>query len=125
MSESNHYHVVVVDDVVRFALHVWRYLSRNLGFGIGGIEAQEGQYFREDGLPAALWTADRTGAVWWVSADSGWRSGLEAIRGQMSEARPTLFLLDVKPRHEASPPSGATPYDADEVAECLASGRDQ
>jgi hypothetical protein len=29
--------VIVLDDRSRFALHVWRYLSRSVGFGIGRV----------------------------------------------------------------------------------------
>lgn len=91
-------HVVVVDDVVRFALHVWRYLSRGIGFGIGAVSADEESYFYSGGAPTFLETPDGRAAVWWVPASDEWLSRLPAVLRQI-ERKPALFVLDVKAKH--------------------------
>lgn len=70
-------HILVVDDVSRFALHLWRYLGETPGFGIGGlsINDEEGVFWEgmsrdEDhwGSPRPLITPNGDFKVWWVEA---------------------------------------------------------
>lgn len=95
--------VVVVDDVVRFALHVWRYLGQSLGFGIGAVPSDRAGRFREDGKPRPLPTADGSAQVWWVPATDGVVPHLEAVQSETRWQR-RLYLVDVKspePRYRA------------------------
>lgn len=96
MSDPSALQVVVVDDVVRFALHVWRYLGRSLGFGIGAVQADEGGRFGRGDEPRAVPTADGRAAVWWIRADETVVRRLEAV--ERIEA-PKLFLIDMKSPH--------------------------
>jgi len=63
--------VIVIDDVCRLALYVWRHLSRSIGYGIG--EIPDGDYsdgrahFWRGRRPRCLSTATRGANVWWVN----------------------------------------------------------
>ena len=119
--------VVVIDDVVRFAVHVWRYLDRSLGFGIGAIPIGDcGPFRRGDGL-APVATADGRAEIWWIpagrskpggktdSAASTTGSVTAQIKeiGRLRPARPTLYLVDVKSKTDPT-------YDPRDVLEALA-----
>ncbi len=106
MAPQSALNVVVVDDVVRFALHVWRYLGRNIGFGTGVVKAGAKSYFYQGGEPSGLPTADGRAKVWWLPADRRWQPGLEAVLGRL-EGQPKLFLIDVKSQEEPSYDAGA------------------
>jgi hypothetical protein len=92
--------IVVIDDSCRFPLHVWRYMSRSLGVGIGEVE-REGIRHPKD-LQAETWisqgkplfTSDGNVGIWWVSADDHWSDGVRRIAAQSRESR-LMFLVDV------------------------------
>lgn len=95
------WNVVVVDDSCRFALHVWRYLSRSLGFGIGDVgpsgklERQGSEpetWFSENG---SLPTDDGGVNLWWVRAGNNWRQDIGAINSQLEPSDPLLFMVDI------------------------------
>lgn len=110
MAETGPLQVVVIDDVVRFALHVWRYLSQNVGFGIGLIPGNDQHYFNQGDGPVGLPTPDGRARVWWVPAGS-WRKQLEQVQEQIGKQY-ALFLVDLKAPK-------APEYDAGEVVACL------
>jgi hypothetical protein len=98
-------HVIVLDDRSRFALHVWRYLSRSVGFGIGDIP-RDGELRDKDGEPLAIarpWkleTPAGDAVVWWISARNSrrtedWKAELNQALAQ-TESERRLFLVDVR-----------------------------
>lgn len=98
--------IVVIDDICRFPLHLWRHLSKNLAFGVGNI--QDGQsVFGGGESPRGLATPAGDARIWWVDAGSNsWKKDLRTLQGHVS--RPWLFLLDVR---GAIPVAGASrPY---------------
>lgn len=111
--------LVVVDDVCRFPLHVWRHLAGSFAFGIGDLGAKEGEEIFEDkGQPSGLPTPSGRARVWWVNAGgSTWTARLETILGKTS--RPRRFLLDVRgPSPKAKRKSG---YELRKALDLLAS----
>lgn len=96
MAKLAPFQVIVVDDVVRFALHVWRYLGRSLGFGIGAVPSdQTGRFRDEDEALRPLATADGSAEVWWIRATDGVLGDLEAVQRATRRGR-RLYLIDVK-----------------------------
>jgi hypothetical protein len=99
--------IVVIDDSCRFPLHVWRYVSRSLGFGIGEVE-REGMR-RLAGSPAEIWisedkpltTSDGIVSLWWVDAGDSWEERIGMIAGQFRESR-LMFLVDVHGKRNSS-----------------------
>jgi hypothetical protein len=99
------WNVVVVDDRSRFPLHVWRYLSRDLGFGTGEVRP-DGTLRRRDGEKnaeewigaSALASADGSVRVWWVCADSEWRQRLATVLSQVAAGERVLGVVDVHGR---------------------------
>lgn len=91
-------HVVVIDDVVRFALHVWRYLDQGLGFRIGSVQDDEWVHFYTQAqTPKGRTTADGKVAVWWVPAEDSWEDKLKEVRETIGHRETeTLYLVDVK-----------------------------
>lgn len=92
--------VVIIDDRRRFALHVWRYLARSVGFGIGDVPS--GHPDLADGLYWALETPARDAVVWWINV---WRPECKAEAQpwfkHLKEALETagdqvVFLIDVR-----------------------------
>jgi SIR2-like domain len=116
-SENLLWGVVVIDDSCRFSLHVWRYLSRSLGFGVGeigrgGIPQYKGwgtKPWLEKGV--AYPSEDGRFKLWWVSADGEWKKEVDRIMASSSDGR-WLFLVDV---HGDS----SSEYDVKKVAEHL------
>jgi hypothetical protein len=102
--------VLVIDDSLRFALHVWRYLSGSIGFGIGmKAESSGNEKGRAPGEPGnsrggglsslVLETALGEVEVLWVKLEKDKEAVLGNIKrvvgeGQ-SEARKFLLVLDV------------------------------
>ena len=101
--------VVVIDDVRRFALHLWRFLGGSPGIGIGDISAAERPddplhkfFFDDSGKPASLSTSCGRMRVWWVDAGPLWKAQLDAvllaIRSRRQDGEPEirpLFVVDV------------------------------
>lgn len=109
-------HVVVVDDVARFALYVWRYLSRCVGFGTGDVPNDGGERcpFWPDNEPKALEVPGYTASVWWINASGtiggkGWKEQLEAVLDAMGRASNRCFLIDVRGPYHSS--KGERPED--------------
>lgn len=96
--------IVVIDDIRRFALYVWRYLSRCVGFGTGGIGYDEKAPcpFWKDG-PRPLATPAHDAEVWWIqsagrgeNAEITWKDQLDAVLARIQTARRRYFLVDVR-----------------------------
>jgi hypothetical protein len=88
--------VVVVDDVCRFACHVFQFLSRTIGFGIGQVPDDGCGDHPPFKRGEALETPAGDFAVWWVDAgaldwDDQLISVLSLVRG-----RTARFLVDVR-----------------------------
>jgi len=95
------WNIVVLDDRNRFALHVWRYVSHSLGFGIGDVERngilrrgrRVSETWIEEGEPIRS-DEDRL-RIWWSRADGGWRKGLDAVLTKIDRREEVLVLVDV------------------------------
>ncbi len=114
-------HIVVVDDVCRFALHLWSYLSGVPGFGIGSVPTADdhGKFFWADprppgngpevahrGEPRSLDSPDGRWSVWWVEARDGiWKPQLKKIFEKLPSFEGARFLIDV--RGPVQPGSGS------------------
>ena len=95
MLELRPVHLVVIDDVCRFPLHVWRQVARNIGFGIGDVRDGK-EVFRENGELKGLWAPARDVCVWWIDASNAdWSRDLEALIPPKID-RLWLFLVDVR-----------------------------
>jgi hypothetical protein len=101
---SSPLHVIVLDDRSRFALHVWRYLSRSVGFGIGDIQ-RDGELRDRDDKPVAcpwrLETPAGDAVVWWISVRNrrlpkDWKAELDQALAEATESERRLFLVDVR-----------------------------
>lgn len=97
--------MVIIDDSVRFAFHVWRYLGRSIGVGSGIWSAAQGEmqdqqlashFFEEDGGSRPLPTTDGRFAVWWVPGTSGQllEETFAAVRERIAGAERRFFLID-------------------------------
>lgn len=86
--------VVVIDDSVRFAFHVWRYLSRNIGIG-SEDESIAKNFWTDSRTPKPMETADGEAAVWWVNGNSEWNNSLRLVLDSMASG-PRLFLVDMR-----------------------------
>jgi hypothetical protein len=93
--------VVVLDDISRFAGHVWQYLASGLGFGIGNM-ADDGnargaaneplKFVETRPLPIPSGAAQ----VRWINAGlEQWDEKLEVILDDIA-GRPACFLIDVR-----------------------------
>ncbi len=94
------FHVIVVDDNPRFALHVWRYLGCPIGFGTGKVAD-----IRETTEPQPpLLTTDQLTAVWWVpAADNVWRDALSnVLQNDKVKTGYCLVIVDVRGRSQHS-----------------------
>jgi len=93
---------VVIDDISRFALHVWLSLTDSISIGIGRYKDVENHLFwGDDVMPSALTTSNRGARVWWVPATSEWRDRLQRVleaSAKTYSAKPTsfFFIFDYK-----------------------------
>jgi hypothetical protein len=93
--------ILVLDDSRRFPLHVWRYLSGCLGFGIGevgkdGMQAGQSNSTAPWILPnVPMVTEDDCHRLWWVPADGGWQGSVAAILSGFSLESPLYVLVDI------------------------------
>ncbi len=100
--------VVVVDDRSRFPLHVWRFLGRSLGFGVGevGIDGTllDREHREKAWIAAApakpLCTDDGRLRIWWVRADSHCESALEGVLRTCQGS--IMVLVDVRGEPDSS-----------------------
>jgi hypothetical protein len=96
------WNVVVIDDRCRFPLHVWRYISRSLGFGIGDVNPL-GVVLKRQGLSSEVWisenepltTEDGEVKLWWVRAGDHWQRDIGVITSQFQPGERLLFLVDI------------------------------
>jgi hypothetical protein len=119
--------VVVIDDVCRFALYVWRYLSRCIGFGTGLIPNDGGETspFWRGGAPHPLTTPGHDARVWWVNAN-GWVEGkdwseqLKTVLNTIGKSPNRCFLVDVRGPYGSSEAGSRTlTEDPEKVMEVL------
>ncbi|HVR99243.1 MAG TPA: hypothetical protein VMW27_21665 [Thermoanaerobaculia bacterium] len=112
MSASPRTELVIVDDSMRFAFHVWRYLSRSIGIGGGGHgpggppqhDRQLETLFWKDErtTPVPLETADGRIAVWWVPGDLTVLDKLSALQSHLRSG-PVWFLVDMRGQPTGAP----------------------
>ncbi len=116
MSTAPRTELVIVDDSMRFAFHVWRYLGRSIGIGSGnhgpGGPPQHDKQLEtlfwkdERKTPVPLETADGRIAVWWVPGDG---TVLDTIATVISTIRrslrggPVWFLVDMRGQPTETP----------------------
>jgi hypothetical protein len=91
--------VIVLDDRSRFALHVWRYLSRSVGFGIGRVPLAG----ESSALRWPLKTPARDAQVRWVNigrsrplSAPSWEEELKLAVEATEKAVRRVFLVDVR-----------------------------
>ena len=96
-------HVFVIDDQVRFALQVHRYLSGSTVFGIGGVSNLDNEFIytsskdKEFKRPKPLISEHGFVAIWWLPAKGNiWRQIFEvkALKNHAQE-KEILVLIDV------------------------------
>jgi hypothetical protein len=95
------FQVVVADDVCRFALYVWRYLSRSIGFGTSDVanDPSDDEVFRNGKAPRSLTTAAKDADVWWINIKKDWNQELDRLFEKLEEIGAggrRLFLVDVR-----------------------------
>ncbi|MFY9826726.1 MAG: hypothetical protein WAM82_35555 [Thermoanaerobaculia bacterium] len=100
MSGRDRVQLVVIDDSVRFAFHVWRYLGRSIG--IGGTDQQLASNFSKLDKPHPMDTADGRATIWWVRGDSKLPANLDKVLAAL-EPGPRFFLIDMR-----GEPTGST-----------------
>lgn len=89
----------MLDDMSRFAGHVWQYLSQGLGFGIGrmsddGKSDGEGFLTFQECVPHP--TLSGEAQIRWINAGSAeWKERLEEAVRDIGQ-RPSCFLVDVR-----------------------------
>lgn len=115
-----HWSIVVVDDSSRFPLHVWRYASGCLGFGIGEVGAdgrrsepsRAGEPWIIPGAGTPLVTDDARHRLFWVAADDDWQARLDDVFNRHGADGGVLALVDI----HGKPGSG---YSAEDACEHL------
>jgi len=117
-------HIIVVDDVCRFAYHLSRYFGFGLGFGIGRIP-WHGRWFEtnekkhedkhisqfwelEDSItPKPMTSSNGLIHLWWVPATDAfelggkvisWREMLFTVTDRISSEQPIFAMIDMKGR---------------------------
>lgn len=90
--------IVVIDDSGRFPLHVWRYLTGSLGFGIGdvgvdGCRTEPHEVWIEEEPP--ILSEDGCHRLWWVPADEMALNRLEGIFSRFEPQSRIYALVDV------------------------------
>ena len=92
-------HIFVVDDICRFAIHLFRYLSANCGFGIGQIHKDDHlmKRFGSADEPKPLISENGLIALWWLPAKGKlWLRSLEEIKKKMELEKKTIIsLIDI------------------------------
>lgn len=94
-------HMIVIDDVCRFALHVLRYLGAPLGFGIGKVpydDSEKNRFRKKNDDPKPILTEDGSVALWWLPAEGAtWKPKLEKLFKNIQDS-PKWILIDMKGR---------------------------
>ncbi|HKH43300.1 MAG TPA: SIR2 family protein [Thermoanaerobaculia bacterium] len=109
--------ILVIDDSARFPLHVWRYITGCLGFGIGevGVDGNWG------GLETGpVWISEHTSLtsedgchrLWWVPADSQALTRLGTLFQRFEAPSRVYALIDVHGKRGSS-------YRVDEIRSFL------
>ncbi|HEV7515278.1 MAG TPA: hypothetical protein VGR07_03160 [Thermoanaerobaculia bacterium] len=107
--------MVVVDDVSRFACHVFQYLSEAIGFGIGQVPDDGGRESPPFVPGKPLRTPSGHANVWWINAGArDWRAQLIAVAARVKD-REARFLVDVRGPLRAH----LNGYDVQEVIQLL------
>jgi hypothetical protein len=100
--------IIVIDDNRRFPFHLWHFLSRYTGFGIGDIgddpdhvaDGTTAHCFWNDKVePQPLELPSWAARIWWVDASEGeWlkRLGKVLDEARMTKLSPRLFVIDVR-----------------------------
>jgi hypothetical protein len=105
--------VLVIDDSGRFALHVWRYLTGCLGFGIGDVGV-DGKWYgpAEEGTAwiaeEPLVSDDGAHRLWWICADDGTLERLASIFGKLDTRCRVYALVDLHGKRGSSYHAGVT-----------------
>lgn len=89
--------ILIIDDSARFALHVWRYLTRNLGFGNGDV-GSDGLWRGERawvGESQPLLSEDGCLRLWWINADGEAQKKLEGHYSRFLDQDRFYALVDV------------------------------
>lgn len=87
--------VVVLDDICRFACHLWQYLSEGVSFGIGNLPYDDGILGSGDGS-SSLPTPGGEAEVHWINVDRPqWRDALCAV-WERRRGQPCCLLIDVR-----------------------------
>ena len=87
--------IVVLDDISRFACHVWQYLAEGVSFGIGNLP-YDGTVFGDGDGTASLPTPDGEAEIRWINVDRPeWRKSLQTV-WQKIRSRPCCLLIDVR-----------------------------
>jgi hypothetical protein len=107
--------ILVIDDSPRFPLHVWRYLTRCLGFGIGdvgikgvwtGLSSEKGeQWISEysENSKEPLRSEDGRYQIWWVYADNETQTKLDEIFRSRFDGQSRVYtLVDVHGKRGSS-----------------------
>jgi hypothetical protein len=99
MSNQEQVQLVVIDDSVRFAFHIWRYLGQSIGIG-SGDESLERKFWSSPSAgsasePCPMRTPDGRSAVWWVPGDSFLGDKLTAVLDRLG-TQPWFFLIDMR-----------------------------
>ena len=89
--------IVVIDDVCRYAIHVWRHLGKSIGAGIGDIydDDTDRRYWKGDFLREPLETPDGRARIWWVPADGLWEHQFVLLSKRITW-KGSVFLIDVR-----------------------------
>src|SRR5215813_301947 len=83
MTSVQRFNVIVLDDRSRFALHVWRYLSRSIGLGAGNPNRGEERFYESAPGPGRFETPNGEVVVWWVSTANPSSIGGSGLEGRI------------------------------------------
>lgn len=86
------WHVMVIDDRMEFALHVWRYLSRSLCIGSSSEESSNESWISRK---KPLCSADGVICLWWVHAGSEWKSDAARVLDRVGKSEGLYALIDI------------------------------
>jgi hypothetical protein len=103
MTKVDRVAVVIVDDVCRFALYAWRYLSRTVGFGVGAV-SDDGKkeendknvaYFQGQKGVSPLLSPGKDYEIWWVDARGNFLKDLGEVLSRTHQMD-RHFLVDLR-----------------------------
>lgn len=107
--DSSFVEIIVIDDVQRFPFHLWHYLARSTGFGIGDISARAEpsrsrrdspttwHRFWNESKPQGLETPAGDARVWWVDASRRkWKKSLRKVLKKLPVVCEKRFVIDFR-----------------------------